>query len=473
MVGGIARTEIHDGYRFDIGGHRFFTKVSEVESFWREILGPDFIKVPRLSRIYYNNRFFSYPLEPFNALRNVGLIESTRIMMSYLKWRLRPGPVEENFEQWVTNRFGRRLYEKFFKTYTEKVWGIPCTQIRADWAAQRIKGISLMSAVLNALTRSNNSKQSTLIREFDYPRLGPGMMWEKCRDAVVEAGGDVRMETEVVGLERDGMRVTAALVRQGDEIVRLTGDNFLSTAPLNELIEMFDPSPPPPVRKAAAGLAYRDFLIVCLIVRGRDSFPDNWIYIHTPGMRVGRIQNFRNWSPEMVPDSEMSSVGMEYFCNEGDDLWEMDNPDLIALASRELEQLGLASAGSVQDGHVIRQQKAYPVYDAEYRGHLDVIRGWLTGLSNFQTIGRNGMHRYNNQDHSMLTAMLAVKNVMGEGSYDLWDVNTERSYHEDFTTEEKKGQQAVPKAEGTSFQFRFGQSNAEDSDRDVTVISRD
>ena len=435
LVGGIARTESHEGYRFDIGGHRFFTKVGEVEAFWQEVGGEDFVTRPRKSRIYYEGKYYEYPLKIFNALGNMGPLRAAGIMASFAKSRALPHREEENLEQWVSNRFGTRLYETFFKTYTEKVWGIPCTEIRADWAAQRIKNLSLTKAVWNALTGANDT--ASLIEEFQYPRLGPGQMWETCAAKVEDRGGEVHMRTTVTGVRRDGNRVTAIETRAEDGTERtVEADHFIGTMPLRELIAVMDPPPPAEVREAAAKLKYRDFLIVTLILDHPDPFPDNWIYIHSPEVQVGRIQNFRAWSPEMVPNDDHASIGMEYFCHEGDGLWEMSDEDLIAQAGRELEQLGLAEASTVIGGKIIRQPKAYPVYDGEYREALDTIAEWIDGLENFQSVGRNGMHRYNNQDHSQLTAMLAVKNILGE-DHDLWNVNVERSYHEDFTTEER------------------------------------
>lgn len=439
-VGGISRTEVYKGYRFDIGGHRFFTKVDAVQKFWQEVLGDEFIKVPRMSRIYYRGKFYDYPLSLFNTLMNLGIWQSFLILLSYLesklKAKLRPGYEPESFEEWVTDRFGERLYRIFFKTYTEKVWGIPCDKIRADWAAQRIQGMSLKRAVLNALFGSQTSK--SLIKEFDYPILGPGMMWERCQEILDRKGSPVHLNTEVVKVERQGNRITRVIAKQGDEILELEGDQFISSLPVTLLLRKMNPPPPPHVLEAAKGLKYRDFLIVSLIINQDNLFPDNWIYIHSPEFKVGRIQNFKNWSPAMVPDAGKTCLGMEYFCSEGDPTWEMDDAELIKLASREVVDLKLVDKlESIQDGTVIRQHKAYPVYDGEYRRHLKVIQEYIETFANLQTVGRNGMHRYNNQDHSMLTAMLAVKNILGE-QHDLWDVNTERSYHEEFTREPKQ-----------------------------------
>ena len=432
-VGGISRTETYKGYRFDIGGHRFFTKVKEVQQLWREILGNEFIKVPRLSRIYYKGKFFKYPLEPFDALNKLGIFQSFLMISSYLKRKIFPLPVEENFEQWVTNRFGGRLYQTFFKSYTEKVWGISCSKIQADWAAQRIQGLSLKRAVLDALFKVNDAK--TLIKEFDYPVLGPGMMWERCQQQLESQGNPVHLHTNVLRVEREGDRVKRVVTQQGDLTVTFSGDHFISSMPVTVLAHRLAPPPPEPVLKAAQSLKYRDFLIVPLMINDPDLFPDNWIYIHSPEFKVGRIQNFKNWSAAMVPDPGKTCLGMEYFCSEGDSLWALSDAELIDLASHEVVNLGLVNClDNIEDGVVIRQHKAYPVYDAEYYQHLKVLQTYFETFENLQTIGRNGMHRYNNQDHSMLTGFLAAKNILGE-HHDLWAVNTERSYHEEFTKE--------------------------------------
>ena len=429
-VGGISRTEEHNGYRFDIGGHRFFTKVGEVEAMWREVLGDDFITRPRQSRIFYRGKFYDYPLRIFNALGNIGPYEAMRIMLSYAKWKAHPSREENSFEEWVINRFGGRLYMHFFRSYTRKVWGIDPKDIRADWAAQRIKNLSLPKAVWNALTGANDT--ASLIEEFQYPRLGPGMMWEKTARIVEDRGGEVRMRSPVTKVIRDEMRVMAVEVTPWEgEPYRVEGDAFVNSMALGDLIEAFDPPPPPEVVEAAGRLRYRDFLIVTLVLNKADPFPDNWIYIHAPEVKVGRIQNFRAWSPEMLPDPDTASIGMEYFCQEGDGLWSLSDADLRTLAAEELETIGLAGKDDVVGAFVIRQPKAYPVYDTEYADALRTISGWLKGFENFETAGRNGLHRYNNQDHSMLSAMLAARNLLGE-SHDVWSVNVERSYHEEF-----------------------------------------
>lgn len=436
LVGGIARTESYKGYRFDIGGHRFFTKVAEVEKMWREVCGADFVTRPRQSRIYYRQKYYHYPLKPLNALQNLGLVESVHIVLSYLRWQIWPHREEENLEQWVTNRFGGRLFYHFFKTYTEKVWGIPCSEIRADWAAQRIKNNSLSKALWNAFTGSNDT--ASLIEQFEYPRLGPGQMWEKCADLIQQKGGEVSLNSQVTRLHRVGNRIAAIdITSPSGKTTQLETPYVISSMDLETLISSIDPSPPPQVLEAASLLKYRDFLIVTLILDHADPFPDNWIYVHSPDVQVGRIQNFRAWSPDMVPEPSRSSIGMEYFCKAGDGLWQMENESLIDLAAGELVKLGLAKSNSVLEGTVIRQPKAYPVYDRNYQEAVNTIAMWTKTLENFQTVGRNGMHRYNNQDHSMLTAMLAIENLLGAKN-DLWNVNVERSYHEEFVVKRQK-----------------------------------
>lgn len=444
VVGGLARTAEYKGYLFDIGGHRFFTKVSLVERMWREVLGADFITRPRLSRIYYNSKFFQYPLEPLNAFFGLGPLESIRCGLSFLKARLAPRKPEDNFEVWVTNRFGRRLFEIFFKTYTEKVWGIPCREIQAEWAAQRIRGLSLTSLVLNAIKPKPKDRQKaikTLIHEFEYPRRGPGMMWSKTMAIVESRGCRVVFRAPVEKIRWQPGGVTA--IHAGGSVY--PAEHFISSMPVRELIRALDPEPPEYVRRAADDFHYRDFLTVALIVRGNNLFPDNWIYVHDPKVRVGRIQNYNNWSPEMVPSPENTCLGLEYFCFEGDGLWAMPDRELVDLGRREVGRLGLVDPTRVIDGAVLRVQKAYPIYDETYRRGLEAVRRFQEVVPNLQLVGRNGMHRYNNQDHSMLTAMLAARNILG-ARFDLWQVNVDADYHEEgslITEEELKALDAT------------------------------
>ncbi|MGD2071442.1 MAG: NAD(P)/FAD-dependent oxidoreductase [Gemmatimonadota bacterium] len=431
ILGGISQTAQYRGFRFDIGGHRFFTKIDPVNRLWHEILGDEFISVPRLSRIHYEGKYFNYPLKPGNALLGLGPWKALLIFLSYVKWHFWPYEREENFEQWVTNRFGKQLYEIFFKTYTEKVWGIPCTEIRAEWAAQRIKGLSLYRAILSAASITRRpTKIKTLINEFQYPRLGPGQMWETCAEKIREMGNEVHLEQRVEHIEVLDGRVRAVRVATPEGETRVECDHVISSMPVRSLVRSIDPAPPARIREAAEGLNYRDFLTVALILEGEDLFPDNWIYVHTPGVRVGRIQNFNNWSRDMVPEEGRTCLGLEYFCFEGDGLWTSSDEDLVALGTRELAELGVAGGAPVVDGTVVRMPKAYPIYDKEYRQHIDVVREHIDPIPNLHTVGRNGMHKYNNQDHSMLTAMMAVWNMEG-ARHDLWAVNTDFEYHEE------------------------------------------
>jgi protoporphyrinogen oxidase len=429
-VGGLARTVNYKDYLFDIGGHRFFTKWDEVQKIWQEVLGDSFRERRRFSRIYYKNRFFFYPLRPANALAGLGIWESVRILLSYLQAQLSPQSREDNFEQWVTKRFGKRLYEIFFKTYTEKVWGIPCTEIRAEWAAQRIKSLSLGAAVRQAIFRKKTTSIKSLIERFHYPDYGPGQMWERLAQKLHDDGSPVILRSPVARIKHSGRRVTEVLARSGETTQSYSGTDFISSMPVRELINALDPPPPEEVKRAANSLRYRDFMIVSLILRRRDVMSDNWIYIHDPNVHVGRIQNFKNWSPSMVPDQSKTCLGMEYFVGENDELWRRTDEELIEMAKRELAYLKLAVPEEIEDGKVVRVLKAYPVYDSRWAEHILTIRTYLhDSLRNLQLVGRNGMHKYNNQDHSMMTAIYAARNILGENN-DLWAVNTEPEYHE-------------------------------------------
>jgi protoporphyrinogen oxidase len=438
-VGGISRTVTYKGFHFDIGGHRFFSKSKAVEDLWTEILPNDMLQRPRSSRIYYGGKFFTYPLKPFEALIKLGIVQSILCVLSWLKARLFPVRDPRNFEDWVSNQFGRRLFKIFFKSYTEKVWGMSCKEISADWAAQRIKGLSLGSAIKNALIpqRYNGDRSKvikTLINSFRYPRKGPGMMWEACAEKVKAMGGQIHMGSKVTDCAYDDAASTWTLRyqdRQGNEQT-LEADHVISSAPMRPLVRGLTPRVSERALRAAESLKYRDFLTVMLILKERNKFADNWIYIHDPSVKVGRVQNFRSWSPEMVPDSDKACYGLEYFCFEGDGLWESRDEDLIGLGKRELIKIGLAQEGDVADGTVVRQKKAYPVYDDDYAMHVATIRQELEQrYPNLHLVGRNGMHKYNNQDHAMMTAMLCVENILADTKlYDLWQVNQDAEYHE-------------------------------------------
>lgn len=444
QVGGLSRTVNYQGYRFDIGGHRFFTKVPLINELWKEMLGEDFLLRPRLSRIHYQGHFYDYPLKATNALAGLGPIEALLVGLSFTKAKLFPHAEETNLEQWVANRFGHRLYEIFFKTYTEKVWGIPCNEISADWAAQRIKNLSLPEAVRNAVFGNGRSKNgeiiTTLIEQFNYPRFGPGMMWERCEELLANQGNETVRGIKVEKIRHRHGRVECVYGRTHEgESIEFGGDNFISSMPLRSLIRVLSPAPPDEVLEAANTLRYRDYLTVVLIAKREKVFPDNWIYIHSPEVKMGRIQNYKNWSPEMVPDPSRTSLGLEYFLWDNDTEWGWSNDRLIELGIQECARINMIEPDEIEDGTVVRMKKAYPVYDRHYQDSLAIIRRYLESIPNLQTVGRNGLHRYNNQDHSMLTAVYAARNVVGE-QHDVWSVNTEMEYHE-----EERAKTSAPK----------------------------
>jgi len=428
QVGGISKTINYKGYYFDLGGHRFFTKYPEVEKIWKEILPNDFLKRPRLSRIYYNGKFFYYPLKPFNAFVNLGPLKATSAILSYAKARIKPYKNPDTFEKWVVNQFGQRLYETFFKTYTEKVWGIPCSQISADWAAQRIKGLSLSKAILNAFGLTGKNKIRTLIEEFLYPRRGPGQFWEAMAEMVQRLGGQVILQAEVRKIRLEASSVKVTIYYQGKQEV-IAGDKIITSAPLSETIMNLEPKAPDVVNRAAQQLRYRDFFTVCLVIKERDTFPDNWVYVHSPEITAGRMQNFKNWSPEMVPDLNHTSLGLEYFCFSSDPIWTEPDQKLLDLAMDDIQKLKIADKNEILDGTVVRVPNAYPVYDPDYKTQLSTIKDYLNQLSLIQVIGRNGLHRYNNQDHSMMMGLYAAWNILGE-NFSVWDINLEEEYHE-------------------------------------------
>ncbi len=438
-VGGISRTARYKGFHFDIGGHRFFSKSKEVEDFWSEILPNDMLDRPRSSRIYYRGQFFAYPLKAGEALFKLGVFEAARCVLSYVKARLRPTPNPRSFEDWVTNQFGARLFNIFFKTYTEKVWGMSCKEISADWAAQRIKGLSLKTAILNALWPRKKAKNKgqvikTLIDSFRYPRQGPGMMWEACADKIRALGGVIEMGKKVVGCRWEEEAGLWIVTYEDEQKARfqVQARHVISSAPMRQLAHGLRPALSENALHAADALKYRDFLTVMLILKDRQLFDDNWIYIHDPSVKVGRIQNFKSWSPEMVPDPSLCCYGLEYFCFEGDGVWSSSDAALIEQAKQELAKIGLAKPEDVLDGCVVRQQKAYPVYDDHYAAHVATLRAELEArFPTLHLVGRNGMHKYNNQDHAMMTAMLCVRNILAERKvYDLWQVNQDAEYHE-------------------------------------------
>jgi protoporphyrinogen oxidase/predicted dehydrogenase len=428
-VGGIAKTVEFDGYRFDLGGHRFFTKLTPVQKLWEEMLGEAFLTRPRLSRIYFNGKFFSYPITAKDVVGRLGLVESTRCALSYMRASLGRRGEADTFEEWVTDRFGKRLYDAFFRSYTEKVWGIPGSEIRSLWAAQRIKNFSLGKAILSILGLQRQ-KVTTLIEEFHYPRHGPGQMWEAFSGYVGDRGIGVHLNHRCVAIKHsEGHVESIVLQSNGDRYEHLV-DAVISSIPLSDLVLNLVPAAPPEVQAAARTLRYRDLVLVALMTAEEEPFPDNWIYLHDPGTRAGRVQNYGAWSPGMVKPGT-TCLGVEYFCFEGDDLWEMREEQAVELAREELARIGLIDARKVLDGVKVLVPKAYPMYDSNYEQAVQTIRAYLARFDNLQTCGRNGLHRYNNQDHSMWTAILATLNVLDGADHDVWNVNTEAEYLEE------------------------------------------
>jgi protoporphyrinogen oxidase len=428
-VGGIAKTIEFHGYRFDLGGHRFFTKLKPVQRLWEDMLGDEFLTRPRLSRIYYNGKYFSYPITAKDVVGRLGLLESTRCALSYL-WASRHRDEEaDTFEEWVTNRFGRRLYDAFFRSYTEKVWGIPGSEIRALWAAQRIKNFSLGKAIASILGLRRENV-TTLIEKFQYPRLGPGQMWEGFAAFAAERDIPVHLNHRCAALNHDGTRVESIVIQSNGDLYEYSVDGVISSIPLSDLVLSLEPCAPTEIQEAARALRYRDLVLVALMTTEAEPFPDNWIYVHDPGTRAGRVQNYGAWSSGLVRPGT-TCLGVEYFCFQGDEVWELGESDAVELAKAELARIGLIDPTKVIDGVKVLVPKAYPMYDSSYEAAVQTIRGYLAQFENLQTCGRNGLHRYNNQDHSMWTAILATLNLLDGSHHDVWDVNTEAEYLEE------------------------------------------
>jgi protoporphyrinogen oxidase len=482
VVGGISRTAEREGWRFDIGGHRFFTKVPQVEALWHEILpAEDFLLRPRMSRIYYNGKFFDYPLKAGNALGNLGIVEAVLCVLSYVWARIRPPKDQTNYEGWLVARFGWRLYRTFFKTYTEKVWGVPVSAMPADWAAQRVKSLSLSGAIINAVvparlrSRDKQAQITSLIEEFEYPKYGPGMMWERCTELVLDQGSKVLFNTRVSRIRHEGGKAVCVVADADGSQVEFPCTDVISSMPMGALLKAMDPPVPPEVAVAAADLHYRDFLTVALVVPEDVGFPDNWIYVHAPDVKLGRIQNFGSWSPYLVKEGR-TCLGLEYFVFEGDEHWNMADADLVELGKRELAKLGLVDPAKVEAGYVVRMPKAYPFYDERYKANVQVLRDWLAANApNVHPVGRNGMHKYNNQDHSMLTAMLSVENILG-AQHDVWEVNVEEDYHEEGGTGAKSSAASGSGTSGSgtsgSGTSGSGSGASNGTGRDAPVIPR-
>ena len=448
-VGGLAKTLNYKGFRFDIGGHRFFSKNKEIENLWNKILGRDLLLKKRLSRIFYRKKFFHYPLQPLNALVNLGFLTAIGVFASYVLARVFPIKNEHSFEDWVVNRFGRRLYTIFFKTYTEKVWGIPCNKISKDWAAQRIRDLSLKELILNAFLgrKKHGEVVKTLTDRFKYPKLGPGMFWWKVKEIIEDHSSSVLLGSPAVSVLHNGKKITSVIVEREGSKINILGDHFISSMPLVELINCLNPKPPSRVLHVAQNLKYRDFLLVVVVIAKKNLFPDQWIYIHDPNVRVGRIQNFKNWSDLMVPKSDLTCLGLEYFCSKKDELWNKADDKIIEIAVKELEFLGFINKTEVLSRKVIRVTEAYPVYDRGYLSKVQIIRKYLQNFTNLQVVGRNGMHKYNNQDHAMMTGLLATRNIMG-GKFDLWRVTSDAVYGDERGKGVTVGERLTPKRLG-------------------------
>lgn len=440
VCGGISRTVAVEGCHYDLGGHRFFSKNGDIEALWDELASEPLLERARLSRIYYDGKFYDYPLRIGNALRNMGPVEAGRVLGSFAAARVRPTKDVDTFEGWVTSRFGRRLYEMFFASYTEKVWGRPCSEISAEWAAQRIRNLSLSKALVNAVVGNRGDRATSLIDRFRYPRLGPGQLWDSAAIKCASEGATLLRDRRVVGFETDGdPPVIHAVLSDGPHgHERHAAAAVLSSMPLRDLVAAL-PEPPEPIRDMAAALGYRGFFVVALVLDTPDLFPDNWVYAHSSSVRVARVQNFGNWSPDMLPGPGVSCLGAEYFADPQDELWNTADDQLIDLAESELRRIGLLSRGRVIFGHVTRVPDAYPVYERGHSQWFAGLQSYLTRLPNLWCIGRAGQHRYNNMDHSMMSALLAAANVADGGRRDVWAVNTEAEYHEESAGREDAG----------------------------------
>ncbi len=433
QVGGLCRTINYQGFRFDIGGHRFFTKNKEVLKLWQDMLGNDFLTRPRLSRMYYKKKFFAYPIKPLDVLKKMGPIESLKAFFSFVKGKIKYFPKRKNlirYRDWVIYNFGEHLFKTFFESYNEKGWGLKAEEMSSEWYQQRVKGISFLSLIKTTLLPFTRKKIRSLINEFNYPRLGPGMMYDKFAEKIIENGGEVNLNSEVVKIKHDGGIVEEVVYRRDGQETIMAAENFISTLPLTHLLNILEPTPPQEVLTSLSQLRYRSFLTVCLIIDKPIIFPDNWIYIHEPSVKVARIQNFKNWSPELVPEKNKTSLGMEFFCWQNDELWNMTDKDLIMLAADELKKIRIGNHFQIVDGLVIRAANSYPIYALDYKQHLDKVINYLFDFKNFFSIGRAGMYRWNNMDHSILTGLYTARNLMGN-NLDISAINAHAEYQEE------------------------------------------
>lgn len=421
QVGGLARTIALWGMKADVGPHRFFSKDTRVNKLWLELAQQDYTMINRLTRIYYKGKFFHYPLKPIDALKNLGIEESLKCLSSFAGQKINPVKLNGSFENWVTHRFGKRLYELFFKTYSEKLWGISCAELDDDFAAQRIKKLSLSEAVSNAFSLLKKTGHQSLVDRFAYPNNGTGMIYERMQDYIVKSGNHVFLQSPVQKVVVENNTVKGIETSKGEIIFY---DRIISTMPLSQLVTRMD-GVPKDIKAFADALKFRNAIMVYLLIEGHDLFPDNWMYIHSADLQTGRITNFRNWSPELYQNSSDTILMLEYWCYTGDEFWEKKDEDLIALAKKEILQTGLIKDKKIKEGFVLRIPKCYPVYEKGYREKLKPVEQYLDTINNLQAIGRFGAFKYNNQDHSILMGMLAAENIILSSKHNLWDINTD------------------------------------------------
>jgi protoporphyrinogen oxidase len=428
LVGGMSRSIELWGQIVDIGAHRFFSSDPRVNNLWLEVVDKDYEMVNRLSRVVYQNKFYDYPIKIGNVLSNLGIVESIRCLISYIWQRVKPGGRElgNTFESWVEARFGKRLARHFFKTYAEKLWGIPTSELDAEFAAQRIKKLSMWEAIKGALFGGGGEKHKTLVDQFAYPKKGTGMVYERMRESILKNGGKIHLKTPIQELVTSGKIVKGIKLETGE--VR-NYDEVISSMPLTLLVSRLK-NIPPKVEKATKSLKFRNTLIVYLQVKGKNIFPDNWIYLHSPDLKMGRITNFRNWVPGILNGKKEAILALEYWCFDEDDFWHWEDKQYIELATKELVQTGLVTEDKILDGKVMRVPKCYPVYRRGYRKTLKVVEDFLRQYKHIQVIGRYGSFKYNNQDHSILMGLFASENILDNAGHDLWNVNSDDEYQE-------------------------------------------
>ncbi len=432
-AGGLSRTEIFDDVRFDLGPHRFFTKNAEINKLWHDILGSDFRPVDRLTRIYYKNKYFNYPIKAFDALSKLGPFQALQALFSFAHAQIGEQREPDNFEAWITQKFGRKLYETFFKTYTEKVWGIPCHQIGAEWAAQRIKDLDLFQVIKKALSPGSSKKIKTLVEQFDFPVLGAGQMYERMCDQVMEKGVTVMMNSRVLSFNRQDTNIESIEVINNDgNRERISAEYFFTSIPITLFFEMMDPPESDDILKSVNALYFRDHITVNLLVDGDDLFPDQWIYIHTPDVKTARVANYNNFSKQMTSRKNKSALSAEYFVFQNEDLWKETDDNLKVFAIEELAYLKLLHKSSVENSWIVRETETYPTYYIGFQEHYENLKSRLDQFQNLQPIGRGGMYKYNNQDHSILSGILAARNYLKfPGTpYNLWSINIDAEYHE-------------------------------------------